>query len=180
MLNAIDDAPSKEAAISDIYAHFLRASAIVFIARDRTKADRSLATMMDDLVTNALLEKLVRDADPGSALVECGGGLAVLVFTDVGEALDFAVEQRGRFETNGLPVKIGVDYGAILFFESEGGRKNLVGDPVNTASKISEDAGRPGRVSITNRAVELLPRTPSNAEPFTTTISNVSISGYWL
>jgi class 3 adenylate cyclase len=180
MLNAIDDAPSKEAAISDIYARFLRAAAIVFIARDRTQAEKSLSTMMDDLVTNALLEKLVRDGDPGSALVECGGGLAVLVFTDVGDALDFAVGQRRRFEQNGLAVKIGVDYGAILFFESENGRKNLVGDPVNTASKISEDAGRPGRVSITDRAVELLPGKLLSAEPFTTKISNVSISGYWL
>ena len=180
MLHAIDGAPDPEAAIRDIYARYLRAVAVVFLSRYRPQAEGNVASMLDDLLTNALLETIVREKNPESHLVVCGGGLALLVFSDVGEALDFALDIRSGFVRNDLPVKIGIDYGAILFFERSDGSKNLVGDPVNIASKISEDAGQPGRIALTARAAELLPRDLGNAEPFNVTISRVSISGYIL
>ena len=180
MHHAIDEAPDQDEAIRDIYTRYLRAVAVVFLARHRPQAEKDVASMLDDLLTNALLETIVRERKPGSHLVMCGGSIALLVFDDVGEALDFASDIRSEFVRNDLPVKIGVDYGAILFFERSDGSKNLVGDPVNVSSKISEDAGQPGRIALTDRAAQLLPRDLGNAEPFHVTISKVGLSGYML
>jgi class 3 adenylate cyclase len=180
MLHAIDEAPDQDEAIRNIYTRYLRAVAVVFLARHRPKTEKDVASMLDDLLTNALLETIVREQKPGSHLVMCGGSIGLLVFDDVGEAIDFASSIRSAFVRNDLPVKIGVDYGAILFFERPDGSRNLVGDPVNVSSKISEDVGQPGRIALTDRAARLLPGELFNAEPFQATISNVGLSGYML
>src|SRR5436190_7575031 len=104
MLHAIDEAPDQDEAIRDIYTRYLRAVAVVFLARHRPQAEKDVASMLDDLLTNDLLAKIVRERKPGSHLVMCGGSIALLVFDDVGEALDFASDIRSEFVRNDLPV----------------------------------------------------------------------------
>ena len=135
--------------------------------------------MLDDLLTNAVVDTILREAKAGEHLVKSLRGLSVLMFTDMGEAIDFACDVRDRFAKNNLPVSIGIDYGALLVFQ-ESGYQDLAGDPVNIASKLSEDAGQSGCVKVSARAMELLPTKPSNGQPFNLEISNVSISGYVL
>jgi class 3 adenylate cyclase len=73
-------------------------------------------------------------------------------------------------------VRIGIDRGTVLLFESGDGSKNVAGDPVNVASKISEDAGLAGRIRLTARAAgELDP--PAAGEPFLVTVSGVQLTG---
>jgi class 3 adenylate cyclase len=179
-LRAIETAPDPEALIADIYGRYLRAEAVVFLARPRSDPGPHLDAILDDLLMNALMDAAVLRSIPHRHLVRCLSGLSILTFPDVDEALEFALDIREKFQTNELPMKIGIDYGAILYFERPDGQRNLMGDPVNVVSKISEDAGVPGRICITTRAAEVLPRAFENAEPFRLEVSKVAITGFML
>jgi len=109
-------------------------------------------------------------------MVTSGGGLAVLAFGTVGEALEVSRALRARSRDNAIPVRIGIDRGPVLVFANPDGWKNIAGDPVNIASKISEDAGSAGRICVTSRAVAELDPAPAG-EPFQVTVSRVFLTG---
>jgi class 3 adenylate cyclase len=162
----------------DIYATYLDERVVVFIARDREGIEAGdLSALLDGLVTNALMDTIVQGtAGAEEHLAGLGGGLAILTFIKARDALDFAVALRARFMENGLTVKIGIDRGPVLSFPGSRGPTGITGDAVNVASKLSEDAGTPGKINVTARVVETIPGLP-RAEPFQLTISNVTISG---
>ncbi len=179
-LSAIESAPDPEALIADIYGRYLRAEAVVFLARARSDPGPHLDAILDDLLTNALIDAVVLRSIPHRYLVRCSSGLSILTFPYVEDALQFALDIREKFLANDIPMKIGIDYGAILYFDRPDGQRNLMGDPVNVVSKIAEDAGLLGRVCITTRATEVLSRVPENAQPFKMEISRITITGHVL
>jgi hypothetical protein len=153
---------------------------VVFLARKKVEHDESdLASVLDDFVADARMAALVAaNVDVERHVVESGGGLAILVFESGREALDFARRARKSFQEEAtLEVKLGLDHGAILLFTlSDGTYGNIAGDPVNLASKISEDLGQVGRINITSRAAALVEGLGS-AEHFDADISRVHIDG---
>lgn len=178
MLLALDagtPAPADPAALGARYA---REAAVVFVARERRpRPVPDLAALLDDLTGNALVDAIVRRAPGGGAtLVQSTGGCAVLTFAGVAEALEWSRQVRARAGESGIPVRVGIDAGRIFLFEREDGSVGIAGDPVNTASKISEDAGEVGAISLTARAAARLPALPAG-EPFRLTVSNVLITG---
>lgn len=161
----------------DIYATYLDERVIVFLAREREAAAGGLAGLLDGLVTNALMDTIVRGmAGSQNHLAGLGGGIAILAFDSSGQALDYAQAVRTRFGENGLPVKIGIDRGPVLRFSNTLGPSGIAGDAVNIASKISEDAGAAGRINLTTRVMEGLGDLP-DATPFQIAIANVTLTG---
>jgi hypothetical protein len=155
---------------------------VVFLARERpVHSAADLAATLDDFVANARMAQVVLETVVSPRhLAESSGGLAILVFDSGQDALDFARLVRERFAEAALDVRIGVDRGPVLLFEKpDGGYEGIFGDAINLASKISEDIGRPGRISITDRAAETLASPPSG-ERFAAQISGVRVNGIFV
>lgn len=163
---------------ADIYASLMQDRVIVFMAREHDVAESaSITALLDNLVTNAVMEAVVnQDRDAREHLASLGGGLAILSFADAQRALDVSLAMRDRFVESGLPVKIGIDAGRVLMFTRQRGPSGIAGDAVNIASKISEDLGIVNMVSVTSRVAARV-RGLGNAVPFSATISRVHVSG---
>jgi class 3 adenylate cyclase len=161
-----------------IYARYLHERAIVFLSMAREPSDGTLASLLDDLVTAALMDAVIRNnAGTEGHLAGAGGGLGILTFDTPQEALDFAVTIRARFVENAIPVKTGIDIGPVLLFQNAHGRSGITGEAVNVASKISEDAGDTGRINITARAAAQLSKLPPDSNHYQISVSGRTISG---
>lgn len=179
-LSALGTTPDREAAKQAIYEQYLRDRVIVFLSVEHEPSDGGLATLLDDLVVNALMETVIGRLPGAAAHVSgIGGGIAILAFEQADEAVDLAITLRAHFMQNAMMVKIGIDRGPVLFFANARGRSGITGDPVNIASKISEDAGAVGRINITARAAALMRDLPAS-NPFQTTISGVALAGVFI
>ena len=161
-----------------IYDAYLRDRVIVFVAKAGAEgATGGLTALLDGFVDNALMETIVRvTMRAGDHVAGFGAGLAILTFDTPSESLEFADAVRTRFRENGVEVKIGIDRGPVLMFGNQRGSSGISGDPVNIASKLSEDAGAVGKIRISSRAIAGLPM-PAGAEPFAVTVSRIALSG---
>jgi class 3 adenylate cyclase len=173
----LDPRPDPRAVREKLYGTYQRERVIAFVVRDRpSREGDDLAAMLDELVVDALLDTVVGETVGRDHVAQSGGGLAVLAFAASREALAAALELRERFAQNGIAARIGIDRGPVLFFENRDGPKGVAGDPINTASKISEDAGRAGKISLTTRVTAELGPLPGG-EPFQVTVSDVRLTG---
>jgi class 3 adenylate cyclase len=159
-----------------IYAEYGRECAVLFVSREPAAADDSLRSLLDDLLINTLMDTILKQTMRAlDYLSSSGGGIAILTFDRVDEAFAFARELQARFAENGVAIRTAIDFGPVLAFQDREGR-GIAGDPVNLASKLSEDVGEPGRIRITDRAARRFKR-PVTGEPFDVTISGVHLTG---
>lgn len=162
----------------EIYGKWLRECVVVFLARHREpQQTRSLAGLLDDLVINALMDTVLREVTPGADhIASSAGGIAILTFTDQREALDFVRVVRAKLAENGLAINVGIDAGPVLLFQSSRGPSGIAGDPINIASKLAEDVGRPDCISVTDRVARQMGNTAA-CERFSISISGVALNG---
>lgn len=170
--------PPDEEVKARICEQYLRECAILFLAREqRREAENSLSSLLDELVMNALVDTVLRKAMRArDHIAASGGGIAILSFETVPQALEFAEEIRMRFSGNGLPVSLGIDWGPVLLLCNESGPSGIAGDPVNVASKVSEDLGEPGKIHVTSRAAQHLQGVLSDGH-FSIRISGLLLTG---
>ena len=83
---------------------------------------------------------------------------------------------RARLSQNGLPVSLGIDWGPVLLLRNQSGPSGIAGDPVNIASKISEDLGESGKIYVTSRAARHL-QGLSSERNFSVKISGLLLTG---
>jgi len=173
--------PDPSAVKQRLYATYRSERAIALVAGEPSPdVSDDLTGMLDALVTNTCLDVIVREtAGRDGSIVTSGGGLALLTFDTTREAVEFAQVLRARGADNGIPVRIGIDQGPVLLFATPDGAKSIAGDAVNIASKLAEDAGRAGRISVTTRAAARLDPAPAG-EPFQVTVSSVLLTGITL
>jgi hypothetical protein len=161
----------------ELYRSLLQERVIVFISRERDVVEAAnITALLDDLVTNAVMEAVVNASKVKHRIASLGGGLAILSFDDPQEAVEASLTLRDEFVEMGLPAKIGIDAGPVLLFANPRGRSGISGDAVNIASKISEDVGVVNMVSVTDRVARAV-RGLDGAVPFQATISRVAIAG---
>ena len=164
-----------------IYDQWLQERTVVFLARQRGTAEAggALDSLLDGLVINALMDTLIRETMAASEHVAgSGGGLAILTFDTPQEAIGFARDVRPKLAENGLPVQVAIDTGPVLLFRNERGPSGIAGNPVNTASKLAEDLGVSGSISVTERAFSGM-NIPSG-DRFELTISGIALRGVFL
>lgn len=161
-----------------IYDAYLRERVVVFVVREHEQvAAHSLTILLDEFVGNALMETVIRvTMRADDHIAGLGSGLAILTFDTPAEALAFAKAVRAQFATNGVPVRIGIDQGPVLFFPNPRGPSGIAGAPVNIASKLSEDAGSSGTIRITARAAQQM-ALPPGARAFQVTVSGIRLTG---
>jgi len=177
-LTRLRDAGEADVIRRQIYDAYLRDRTVLFVSRVHPpQAVHTLQALLDDFVSNALVETIVRVAMRAEEHVAgLGSGLAILTFDSPAPAVEFAQEVRAEFARNGVGVKIGVDCGPILLFSNPKGPSGLAGDPVNIASKLAEDTGSAGKIRVSSRAARQL-ALPGGAVPFTLTVSRVELNG---
>jgi class 3 adenylate cyclase len=178
MFRGIRRAEDAEAIKRQIYSRYGRERAVLFVAREvSSESADNLASLLDDLLANVLVDTIVRRTRSAAGHVSNSvGGLAILTYETSDDALEVGRALLGRFDENGLPVRVGIDYGPVLMFDDRGGGAGIMGDPVNIASKLSEDIGERGRIRLTKRAAKRLSKAPPG-DAFETEISGVRIRG---
>ncbi|MDB5216995.1 MAG: hypothetical protein JWO86_4922 [Myxococcaceae bacterium] len=152
---------------------------VVFVSRHASDASEGdLALLLDGLVQNERIATIVEDSvDVGAHVAQSGGGISILVFDSGAEALTCARALRDRFAKERVEVTIGIDRGPVLLFlKGASCSGSIAGDPINLSSKISEDLGEPGRISITERAAQSIDGI-AGAAPFAEVISGVQVRG---
>jgi hypothetical protein len=160
-----------------VYDRWLRDRIVVFLARHREPEVRTMAGMLDDLLINALMDTVMREAARGTDhIASSGGGIAILTFDHPRDALDFTRTTHAKLAENGLPVLAGVDAGPVLLFENSRGPSGIAGDAINVASKLAEDVGRPGCFSVTDRAAKRLGESTGH-ERFEIGVSGITLRG---
>jgi class 3 adenylate cyclase len=167
-----------------IYDQWLQERTVVFLARQRTLAEStgaaSLDGLLDALVINALMDTVIREImSAGDHVAGSGGGLAILTFETPQEGISFARDIQAKLAENGISVHAAIDAGPVLMFRNSRGPSGVTGDPVNTASKLAEDLGMPGSISITERAFSQL-KSVAAADRFEVTVSGVTLRGFFL
>lgn len=178
LLEGLRDTDQPEALRKRIYDAYLRERVIVFLAKAGDgEATSPLETLLDGFVSNALMETVLKvGMGAGDHVAGVGGGLGILTFDTTREAIDFSTAARARFADNGVTVKIGIDRGPVLVFSTQGTHSGISGDPVNIASKLSEDTGTSGRIRVSTRALDGI-EAPPDAQPFEVTVSRIKLTG---
>lgn len=134
--------------------------------------------LLDSFTDLSLIDLSVRRvADSYQAdVVKSTGALAIVLFDSAAQAVAFA---RDVIETNrrlGFDARVGVTRGEVYLFPLDRGGKDIAGNPVNIASKLSEDSGLTGiLVEGSIAASELDPAVAT--EPFKLVISRIELTG---
>lgn len=108
-------------------------------------------------------------------VVKSTGALAIVLFDEVGAAVDFSRDVVETTRKLGFEPSAGIARGEVLLFPLAGGGRDIAGNAVNLGSKLAEDSGMTG---ILVEASAPLPARPADGEPFEITLSRVKISGY--
>jgi class 3 adenylate cyclase len=160
-----------------IYSRWLRDKVVLFIAHHRgLETPGALGELLDSLVINALMETVIGNLADPATIASSAGGLAILTFDKAEDALEMGRAALARLTENGIPARVAIDAGSVLLLQNPSGASGIAGDPVNIASKLSEDIGRNGQISISDRAMRKMAH-PPRGERFETRISNVQLSG---
>ncbi|MEQ1947901.1 MAG: hypothetical protein ABL995_11975 [Bryobacteraceae bacterium] len=160
-----------------VYDRWLRERVVVFLARHQEPGSRTMADMLDDLVINALMDTVVREAAQSSEhIASSGAGLAILTFANPQDAVDFARSAQAQLAANQLPVAAGIDAGPVLLFENARGPSGIAGNAINVASKLAEDIGATGSIHVTEQAASQLGFHEAR-DTFVTKISGMELRG---
>lgn len=123
-------------------------------------SQHTLAGVLDAQELDTYLVSSCRQAKHagGATWVKMGGGIGIVVAATLEAALAEAQTLGGVFAAAEVPVSMGVDRGGFFLFVQEDGDMDVAGSPVNIASKLSEDCGRPGCVLVSEGAGSVLSR----------------------
>lgn len=127
---------------------------IVLIEREAEDPDVPEVKVLNDLALTAAMVRiggrLLRDLK--GTEIKNAGLLSIYTFEDCRSAVTFAEEIRTTLARTGVRCRIGVDSGQVLIFDLGTGRRDIAGDPVNTASKLAQDVGELGHIYVAARA----------------------------
>jgi class 3 adenylate cyclase len=123
---------------------------VVLVERGAAPAETpDLALLRGLALSAAMKETGLRLLPPsGAAEIKVAGPLAIYLFDEPAPAVHFALRLRAGLAEREIVCRIGVDTGPVLTAETPGGGRDIAGAPVNLASKMAQDIGRPGHVYL--------------------------------
>ena len=124
---------------------------VVVVEREREDRDDPDVASLNDLALAAAIARV------GASLLEefegievkSTGGPTIYYFDEARRALNFARKLREFFQAQRVQLSIGIDMGRVLLFELGPHRYDVAGSPVNVASKLAQDAGKLGSITLT-------------------------------
>jgi class 3 adenylate cyclase len=124
---------------------------VVVVEREREDRQSAEVATLNDLALAAAIARagrLVLEEFEGID-VKSAGGAGIYYFEHPRRAYDFARHLREFFQGQQVQLSIGIDMGRVLLFELGTGRYEVAGSPVNVASKLAQDAGKLGAITLT-------------------------------
>lgn len=178
LLNALGGARTPEeaeAANFEIKSKFLCTRTVLLIETG-TGAMAEPQDILDSMIVTAQAGKLIQDAVSRHAeVVTNNRGLLLITFEDGQEAIDAAREICGKLAASGKEARAGIDRGPVLLVPDKGGWQ-LIGGPVNIASKQAHELGQPGKIFVTFRATMGV-HLPPPVHKYRAQISGVELEG---
>ncbi|MCT9931631.1 hypothetical protein N5079_15560 [Planotetraspora sp. A-T 1434] len=136
------------------------------------------ASLLNELALSALMKDtgLRHLPEDGASEVKVSGRLGIYLFDDPTAAVGFARKVRGDLEERQITCRIGIDAGPVLVSGLPGGGTDIAGMPVNIASKMAQDMGRPGRIYLSEALREHAD--PAHFSPVHFTVSGVQMTAF--
>jgi class 3 adenylate cyclase len=124
---------------------------IVVVEREREDRSDPEVASLNDLALAAAIARVGAGLLPEFEGLEVKntGGPGLYYFDGARPALDFARRLRQFFEGQQVQLSIGIDMGRLLLFELGPNRFDAAGSPVNVASKLAQEAGKLGAITLT-------------------------------
>ncbi len=157
---------------------YLQHKVVVLIDREDQKAQIQEISMFNHLSFSALMKDIgLRLLPVGAAAeIKVAGSLGIYVFDDAATAIGFARSFRQEFEKYEIACRVGIDAGAVLIFDLPAGGRDIAGNPVNIASKMSQDKGSFGKLYLSEAMKELVDVSGFNEIRYT--VSGVEMNVY--
>jgi hypothetical protein len=129
---------------------YLQHKVVVLIDRENREGQVHEVSMFNHLSFSALMKDIGLRLLPADAAAEIKvtGSLGIYVFNDAAAALGFARRFRQEFDKYDIACRVGIDAGDVLIFDLPAGGKDIAGNPVNIASKMSQDKGAFGKLYL--------------------------------
>ncbi|MCO5999707.1 nucleotidyl cyclase domain-containing protein [Actinoallomurus rhizosphaericola] len=146
----LEHSPGDAELLVRLTARHLRERTVVLVERGGTSAGTPDLALLRGLALSATMrETALRLLPPtGAVEIKVAGPLGIYLFDEPGAAVTFALRLRSDLAEREIICRIGVDTGPVLTGETPGGGRDIAGAPVNVASKMAQDLGRPGRVYL--------------------------------
>lgn len=159
-----------------IFHRYGREAVVVLLKVRHPGRSLLLDTLTQSVLVNAILAEVKNEHRVME--VKSNGSLGIFLADTAQMALDFTYDLRTALLGNGYDFNIGVASGDVLVFPMKDAdeQNEIAGQPVNLASKISEDVDERGAIYIDNSVAAQLNRVP-DATPFRMTVSHVEITG---
>jgi class 3 adenylate cyclase len=172
--NRLDDAAFGR----QLAEQYLQNKVVVLIERASLAAETHEVALFNNLSLSALLKDTGLRLLPaaGGREVKVSGPLGIYLFDEAQAAVQFAHSFRQALAQADVSCRIGIDAGAVLVFDLEGGGSDIAGMPVNLASKMAQDKGQMGKLYLSAAVRESV-----DAGAFTElryTVSGVEIAVY--
>ncbi|GAA0320660.1 hypothetical protein NE235_18210 [Actinoallomurus spadix] len=146
----LERSPGEAGLLARLTARHLRERTVVLVERGATSAGTPDLAVLRGLALSATMrETALRLLPPAGAVeIKVAGPLGIYLFDEPGPAVEFALRLRSGLAEREIVCRVGVDTGPVLTGETPGGGRDIAGAPVNVASKMAQDLGRPGRVYL--------------------------------
>jgi len=157
---------------------YLQHKVVVLIDRENEEGEVHEISMFNHLSFSALMKDIGLRllTTGGGAEIKVAGSLGIYVFDDAAAALEFALAFRQEFEKYEIGCRAGIDAGDVLIFDLPAGGKDIAGNPVNVASKMSQDKGAFGKLYLSAAMKEMV--NVSGYREIRYTVSGVEMTVY--
>ncbi|MEV5707569.1 hypothetical protein [Actinoallomurus sp. NPDC052274] len=146
----LERSPGDADLLARLTARHLRERTVVLVERGGAAAATPELAVLRGLALSTTMRETALGLLPsaGAMEIKVAGPLGIYLFDDPGAAVEFALRLRAGLAEREIVCRIGVDTGPVLTGETPGGGRDIAGAPVNVASKMAQDLGRPGRVYL--------------------------------
>ncbi len=157
-LVAYEAGPSDAELGARIMEKYTQSKVVVLIEREG-QPDESYEV---DLLGNMALSAFMKDvglrhlSKHDGVEIKVVGPLGIYVFDSAAAALAFALEFGADLTRQDISCRIGMDAGPLVIFDLPTGGKDIAGQPVNVASKIAQDKGKPGHMYLSHAMKDLV------------------------
>jgi hypothetical protein len=127
-----------------------RECAVVVLEREAEDRDVPELATLNNLALAAAVKRIGGSMieDMAGLEVKSTGLVAIYLFDEARHAVAFARKLRQVMADQNVALRVGIDVGRVLLFELGGGALDLAGGPVNIASKLAQDLGAFGGITL--------------------------------